>query len=242
MFFWENPRRSSIYFPNNEQITTKFIFDGILGEGYFGTVKLVSPKNDINKKFACKSIDKTKLNEIKIKNLIREIETLSMVDHPNIVKYYETYDDDKFFHIIMEYCTGGELFEKVIKKNSFDEVSVRSLIFKISSAVHHCHSLGIVHRDLKPENILFENNTDFSDIKIIDFGLSRKVLTGDDLKSIVGSPFYVAPEVLQGKYDNKCDIWSIGVLAFCLLAGKPPFYSENRLELFNKIENNLNPA
>jgi calcium-dependent protein kinase len=232
-------RRSSVYFPNNEQILTKYNFNEVLGAGYFGTVKLVSPKNDPNKKYACKSINKTKLSETKINNLIREIETLSMVDHPNIVKYYETYNDEKFFHIIMEYCTGGELFEKVIKKTLFDEESVRSILFKISSAIHHCHSIDIVHRDLKPENILFENNSEFSDIKIIDFGLSRKIFSGDDLKSIVGSPFYVAPEVLKGRYDNKCDIWSIGVLAYSLLSGKPPFFSENRTELFHKIENEI---
>jgi len=229
-------KRSSIYIINNEEISTKYIFDAQLGTGYFGTVKLASPKNDANKKYACKSIDKTKLPEKKIANLMREIETLSMVDHPNIIKYYETYNDPQYFHIIMEYCTGGELFERIMLKKRFNENLVCNLIFKIASAIHHCHSLGVVHRDLKPENILFENKSDFSDIKIIDFGLSRKVQSEDDLHSIVGSPFYVAPEVLEGNYDEKCDIWSIGVIAFCLLSGKPPFYSDNREELFRKIK------
>lgn len=229
-------KRSSIYMINNEDIQSKYVFDAQLGTGYFGSVKLISPKNDANKKYACKSIDKTKLPEKKIQNLIREIETLSMVDHPNIIKYYETYNDPKYFHIIMEYCTGGELFERILQKKRFNEILVCGLILKIASAIHHCHILKIVHRDLKPENILFENKSDFSDIKIIDFGLSRKIFSADDLHSIVGSPFYVAPEVLDGNYDEKCDIWSIGVIAYCLLSGKPPFYSENREELFKKIK------
>ncbi len=229
-------KRSSIYMINNEDILTKYIFDAQLGTGYFGSVKLISPINDFNKKYACKSIDKTKLPANKISNLMREIETLSMVDHPNIIKYYETYSDPQYFHIIMEYCTGGELFERILLKKRFNENLVCNLIFKLASAIHHCHSLGIVHRDLKPENILFENKSDFSDIKIIDFGLSRKIQNEDDLHSIVGSPFYVAPEVLEGNYDEKCDIWSIGIISYCLLSGKPPFYSDNREELFRKIK------
>ena len=229
-------KRSSIYMVNNEDVSEKYLFETQLGTGYFGSVKLVIPKIDSNKKYACKSIDKTKLPLKKINNLIREIETLSMVDHPNIIKYYETYNDSQYFHIIMEYCTGGELFERIVQKKRFNENIVCNLIFKIASAIHHCHSLGIVHRDLKPENILFENKSEFSEIKLIDFGLSRKILNEDDLHSIVGSPFYVAPEVLEGNYDEKCDIWSIGVITYCLLSGRPPFYSESREELFKKIK------
>jgi len=230
-------KRSSIYMINNEDISTKYVFDEQIGAGYFGTVKLVSPKIDSKKKYACKSIDKTKLSPKKIENLMREIETLSLVDHPNIIKYYETYNDTQYFNIIMEYCTGGELFERVLQKKRLNENLVCNLILKITSAIHHCHSLGVVHRDLKPENILFENRSDFSEIKIIDFGLSRKILTEDDLHSIVGSPFYVAPEVLDGNYDENCDLWSIGIITYCLLSGKPPFYTENRDELFRRIKN-----
>ncbi len=228
-------RRSSVYIVNNEDISTKYLFQAQLGTGYFGTVKVVIPTVDQNKKYACKSIDKTKLPLKKINTLIREIETLSMVDHPNIIKYYETYNDVRYFHIIMEYCTGGDLFEHILKGKYFTETEACSLIFKLFSAVVHCHSLGIVHRDLKPENILFENNSDFSDVKIIDFGLSRKLYNEDDMHSIVGSPFYVAPEVLDGNYDAKCDVWSLGVITYCLLSGRPPFFSTDKNELFSKI-------
>ena len=235
-------RRSSIYAYNNEDITKNYIFECDLGKGFFGKVSLVVPKNDRNKKYACKTIDKSKLSAQKINNLLREIEVLSLLDHPNIIKYYETYNDSKNFHIIMELCTGGDLFSRsntrTNKKRNLNipEKEVRHLIYKITSAIVHCHSLCIVHRDLKPENILFENNSQFSDIKVIDFGLSRKQLSEDDLHSVVGSPFYVAPEVLAGNYDEKCDVWSIGILTYCLLAGCPPFFSTRKEEIFKKIK------
>jgi calcium-dependent protein kinase len=229
-------KRSSIYMVNNEDILTKYNFEEQVGYGYFGTVKICVPKNDARKKYACKSIDKSKLSPQKINNLIREIETLSMVDHPNIIKYFETYNDPKYFHIIMELCTGGELFDRISHVKQFTEKEACNIIFKIITAILHCHSLGIVHRDLKPENILYENKSDFSDIKIIDFGLSRQTLTAEDLHSIVGSPYYVAPEVLDGNYDKKCDIWSIGILTYCLLSGKPPFMAQDKQELYKKIK------
>jgi calcium-dependent protein kinase len=230
--------RSSIYVVNNEEITKAYNFDSQIGAGYYGTVKIAIPKNDPNKRYAVKSIDKTKLSPAKIEKLSREIEILSALDHPNILKYYETYNDDQFFHIVTEYCSGGELFERIIKKKNYTEAEAANVIFKIASAITHCHSLNIVHRDLKPENILYENQTEMSDIKIIDFGLSRKYKSElDELHSIVGSPYYVAPEVLEGAYDAKCDIWSIGVMMYVLLSGTPPFYSENKVELYYKIRN-----
>ena len=239
-------RRSSTYVYNNEDINKNYIFEKDLGKGFFGKVSLVIPKNDKNKKYACKSIDKSKLSAQKMNNLLREIETLSLVDHPNIVRYYETYNDNTYFHIVMELCTGGDLFSRTNNNNNnsdnkkrnlnIPEREARHLIYKITSAIVHCHSLCIVHRDLKPENILFENNSQFSDIKVIDFGLSRKHLSEDDLHSVVGSPFYVAPEVLSGNYDEKCDVWSIGILTYCLLAGCPPFFSTNKEEVFKKIK------
>ena len=136
----------------------------------------------------------------------------------------------------MEYCTGGELLDRIIEKKYFSEKEAAEVIYKITSAISHCHSLGIVHRDLKPENILYESKSDFSDLKIIDFGLATKIEFGVSLNSVVGSPYYVSPEVLDGKYDEKCDVWSIGILCFVLLTGNPPFYSSDRNELYHKIK------
>lgn len=226
--------RGSIYAINNENITQAYIFEENLGTGYYGTVKVGVPKSDTKKRYAIKSIDKSKLSEIKVSQLSREIEILTTVDHPNIIKYYETFNDSNYFHIVMEYCTGGELLERIISKKYFSELETAEVVFKVSSAIAHCHSLGIVHRDLKPENILFESKAEFSDLKIIDFGLSRKV--EGTLSSLVGSPYYVAPEVLEGKYDEKCDCWSIGVIMYVLLSGGPPFYSPDKAELYRKIK------
>lgn len=230
-----NYQRGSVYQVNNEDIYSVYDFETQIGTGYYGTVKIASPKNDPNKKYAVKSIDKRKLNEKKIQNLSREIEVLASVDHPNIIKYHEIYNDEFYFHIVMEYCSGGELFERIIQKKRYSEAEAANVIYKITSAINHCHSIGIVHRDLKPENILYENKSEFSDLKIIDFGLSRMV-SSDELHSVVGSPYYVSPEVLHGTYDSKCDVWGVGVLMYVLLVGKPPFYSDNKPELFNKIK------
>ena len=231
-------RRTSVYMINDEDINTKYTFEEQIGIGYYGRVRKVSLKIDPNKKYACKSIDKAILSKNKINNLIKEIETLSMLDHPNIVKYHETYNDRRNFHIIMELCKGGDLFDNIVKRKVFSEKDACHITFKLLSVILHCHSLGIVHRDLKPENILFENKFNISDIKIIDFGLSQQSSSEDVLNSIVGSPFYVAPEVLDGRYDAKCDLWSIGVIAYCLLSGRPPFYSKDKDELFKLIRNN----
>jgi calcium-dependent protein kinase len=228
-------RRTSVYIINNEDINQKYIFQEQIGTGYYGTVKVAVPKIDQNKKYACKSIDKLILSNNRIKSLIKEIETLSMLDHPNVIKYYETYNDNRYFHIVMELCSGGDLFDNITKRKYFSEKEACHIIYKLLSAILHCHSLGIVHRDLKPENILYESKSKLSEVKIIDFGLSQQSITDDDLNSIVGSPFYVAPEVLDGKYDSKCDLWSIGVITYCLLSGTPPFFSKDKEALFKMI-------
>jgi calcium-dependent protein kinase len=231
-----NGQRGSIYQINDENISNVYKMTKKIGRGYFGSVKLGFRINDEKKIYAVKSIDKTKLSAKKIKNLSREIEVLASLDHPNIIKYYETYNDDHYFHIVTEYLSGGELFDKIYKQKRLTEKETANIVYKITSAICHCHSKGIVHRDLKPENILFENKNPDADIKIIDFGLSRK-FGEDDLHSIVGSPYYVAPEVLDGNYDYQCDIWGIGAIMYVLLSGKPPFHHENKVELYKKIKN-----
>ena len=229
-------KSSSVFILNNEDIHIKYQFGNIIDKGFFGTVRIVNPIEFPELKFACKSINKSKFSENKLILLIREIETLSMVDHPNIVKYIETYSDNHYLHIIMELFTGGNLLQKIEKMKKFTEKYTRKFIFKLSSAISHCHSQGIVHRDLKPENILFENKKTDSELKLIDFGLSRKYYSNEDLHSIVGSPYYVAPEVLNGNYNEKCDVWSIGVLTYTMLCGYPPFNGSKKEEIFQKIK------
>ena len=169
--------------------------------------------------------------------MIKEVNIISGLSHPNIINFYETYHDNHFFHLVMELCEGRDSYRQIVKKEKSDEKKVVSLIAKVLLAIAHCHSRGVTHRDLKPENILFENNSPDAEIKIIDFGLSRKYSKDVKLHSVLGTPYYVAPEVLKGNYDQKCDIWSIGAMTYLLLCGKPPFNGGSDQEIFNNILN-----
>ncbi len=230
-------KRTSFFAYNNENIEDVYIFKDQLGSGYFGTVRLAYFQDDPTKPYAVKSIDKSRLSIKQIDSLSREIDILSTVDHPNIIRYYETYTDSRYFHIVMEYLSGGDLLTGISRKKNYGEKEIAIIIHKLLSAISHIHSLGIVHRDLKPDNILYENTTLDSDIKIIDFGVSRQIFkNNDDLNSIVGTPYFVAPEVLSGKYDKKVDIWSVGIIMYVLMTGKPPFNAKSREELFEKIK------
>ncbi len=165
-----------------------------------------------------------------------EINILKELDHPNIVRFYETYIDYKYIHIVMQLCTGGELFDRIVKLEKFSEKDAADLMKKILSAVQHLHEHNICHRDLKPENFLFKNNKENAEIKIIDFGLSKKFSKLEtDMTTIVGTPFYVAPEVLSGQYDTQCDLWSCGVILYVLLWGYPPFDGDSNKDIFRAI-------
>jgi len=215
-------------------------FKDILGGGNFGTVRIGIKKENnekLNKKFAIKSVKKTILKENDLETLMKEIEIISNLDHPNIIKFFETYQDNSYFHIVMELCTGKEVFNKIVENSFLTESKTIEIIYKVLSAINYCHKKGISHRDIKPENILFENNEPDSDIKIIDFGLSRKYNLNQKMHTILGTPYYVAPEVLIGEYDEKCDIWSIGATTYTMLSGDPPFTGRSNNDIFNSIIN-----
>ena len=135
----------------------------------------------------------------------------------------------------MELCKGKEVFDNICNRGYLSEKKVQSIIFKVLLAISHCHSMGITHRDLKPENILFESLRPDAEIKLIDFGLSRKYSKNEKMHTILGTPYYVAPEVLKSDYDEKCDIWSIGAMTYLMLCGDPPFTGESNNEIFKKI-------
>ncbi|KRX10284.1 Protein kinase-like domain [Pseudocohnilembus persalinus] len=214
----------------------------IIGHGQFGAVRLAHLIKDPERKFAIKTISKEKLRS-NLDLLKVELEILKNLDHPNIIKFYETYQDQKFFHLVMEYCSGGELFERIVEKGHFSEKESIILVKKIFSAVNYLHQNKIIHRDLKPENFLYLNKQSDSEIKIIDFGLS-KILMDDQQKQqghqkqIIGTALYIAPEIIQyGTYDFSCDAWSLGVIIYILLSGQPPFKGKNNKDLFNQILN-----
>lgn len=167
--------------------------------------------------------------------MVNEIKILKLVDHPNIIKLYEVYEDERYIYLVMEYCRGGELIERIVEKSTFSEQEAANLMKKIFQAINHLHNQGISHRDLKPENILYTSKEPNAEIKLADFGLSSK-FGEDKMHSIVGTCYYIAPEVLRREYGPKCDIWSLGVIMYQLLCGKTPFVGKNIFEIFDNIK------
>ena len=189
--------------------------------------------------FACKELEKGNLTDYE--TLMSEIDILIKLDHPNIIKLYEIYETDKYIYLIMELCTGGELFNRIIRKTEnreiFNEREAANIFRQMMSAIAYCHSKKVAHRDLKPENLLLLDESPNSPIKVIDFGMSKIYKeSSDPMSDYVGTAFYISPEVLEGKYDAKCDIWSAGVILYLLLSGCLPFDGENDEEVFKKIK------
>ena len=182
-----------------EDIRTVYKIGKCLGTGQFGSVRIGSPFSNPDQKFAIKSVKRDSTEEY-IRSLEKEFRILKDVDHPNIIKFYETYQDQKYFHFVIELCQGGELFDMITKQGSLSESYAARIIRKVCSAIAHLHKKEICHRDLKPENIMFTDKSPESEIKLIDFGLSTYAIKNRIMRTKVGTPYYVAPEVLQGRY------------------------------------------
>ncbi|KAI4320171.1 hypothetical protein MLD38_033677 [Melastoma candidum] len=207
-----------------------------LGQGQFGTTYLCTQKAT-SSIFACKSIPKRKLLcQEDYDDVWREIQIMHhLSEHPNVVQIKGTYEDNMFVHIVMEVCEGGELFDRIIQKGYFSEREAAKLIKTIVGVVEGCHSLGVMHRDLKPENFLFKSKDEEARLKATDFGLSMFYKPGEFFSDVVGSPYYVAPEVLRKHYGPEVDVWSAGVILYILLSGVPPFWAESELGIFRQI-------
>ncbi|CAG9328081.1 unnamed protein product [Blepharisma stoltei] len=167
---------------------------------------------------------------------VDEMRILRNLDHPNIIKIIELIENDQTINIVTELCTGGELFERIVQNRNFSENAAANWMYQILSGLIACHGEGIVHRDIKPENILFQDKTDTSILKIIDFGIATKIQPEENVKQFVGSSYYVAPEVIEGNYDTKCDIWSCGIILYIMLSGYPPFNGTSEAAIFTKIK------
>ncbi|PNY14907.1 calcium-dependent protein kinase 9-like protein [Trifolium pratense] len=158
-----------------------------------------------------------------------------MSGKPNIVEFKGAYEDKKSVHVVMELCVGGQLFDRIIAKGKYSERDAASICRQIVNIVHICHIKGVMHRDLKPENLLLSSEDDKATIIATDFGLSVFIEEGKVYTDIVGSAYYVAPEVLRQKYGKEIDIWSAGVILYILLCGVPPFWAETEKEIFDVI-------
>jgi len=159
------------------------------------------------------------------------------MDHPNIIKLYESFEDHRNIYLVMELCAGGELFDKIIESGHFTEVQAAILMQQIVRAIYYMHENHVCHRDLKPENFLFvtKETIEKNFLKIIDFGLSCKFEPNQVLTTKAGTPYYVAPQVLAGKYDQQSDLWSVGVIMYVMLCGYPPFFGETDQEVLAKV-------
>ena len=206
-----------------------------LGAGSFGKVRLFRNKTYKNLKFAIKTLKKEGISKTMYECLIQEINILRSLDHPYIVKYYETYEDDFSINIVMEYLPGDNLFKYIsLKKHyNFTEKDMSETIFILLKALLFCHNHGIIHRDVKPENILFEKNNDYSTLKLIDFGLATNIHKKD--KKTVGSPYYMSPEIIKGNLNSKTDLWSVGIMLHYMLTGQFPFEPDEKNNIFDII-------
>ncbi|XP_008781518.1 calcium-dependent protein kinase 28-like [Phoenix dactylifera] len=207
-----------------------------LGQGQFGTTYLCVDKAD-GAEYACKSIPKRKLLcREDYEDVWREIQIMHhLSEHANVVRIKGTYEDALFVHLVMELCAGGELFDRIIQKGHFTERKAAQLIKTIVGVVEACHSLGVMHRDLKPENFLFASADEDAMLKATDFGLSVFYKPGETFSDVVGSPYYVAPEVLRKHYGPEADVWSAGIILYILLSGVPPFWAETEAGIFRQI-------
>lgn len=205
--------------------------------GAFATVRK-GKHRETGDHVAIKILSKRKMNEEDIAGMQNEIAILSQIDHPNVVKLVDTYEDKGHYCLIMELMQGGELFEVIMKREKLQEADVHNLMVPVFDAVIHCHSQGIVHRDIKPENLLLSDSSiEDALVKIADFGLARSVSIDDLATTTAGTPGYVAPEVIMKQpYDQRCDYWSLAVTLFVMLSGTPPFFHEDNFELFEMIK------
>ncbi|KAL6471107.1 hypothetical protein MHYP_G00197570 [Metynnis hypsauchen] len=204
-----------------------------IGKGNFAKVKLARHILT-GREVAIKIIDKTQLNPTSLQKLFREVRIMKGLNHPNIVQLFEVIETEKTLYLIMEYASGGEVFDYLVAHGRMKEKEARAKFRQIVSAVHYCHQKNIVHRDLKAENLLLDSE---SNIKIADFGFSNEFTLGNKLDTFCGSPPYAAPELFQGKkYDGpEVDIWSLGVILYTLVSGSLPFDGQNLKELRERV-------
>ena len=214
-----------------------YIKEKTLGSGSFGTVYLVKHKQ-LHRYFAMKAIKKTSKSKVDEEGLMNEINILRKMDHPNILKITDFYSQKNEYDIITEYCQEGELFNEIKQYAPFNETITGHYMKQILTAVCYCHGMNIVHRDLKPENILIVKRAKNGchPIKIIDFGTAKVFSKEKSEHLLIGSAYYIAPEVLSRNYTEKCDIWSCGVIMYILLTGRPPFFGNTDSEIMYRIK------
>jgi len=221
----------------NTDVRKNYEFISMLGNGAYGKVRLYRDRNYKELLFAIKTLKKEGIPQYQFNLLKSEVNILSNLDHPNIVKYFGVFEDDYYVHIVMEYLKGYDLYKIISLKKytGFDEKDMCEIIQQLLKALSFIHSQNIIHRDIKPENILFANKRNYSTLKLIDFGLAT--YSKKDTKS-VGTPYYMAPEMIDGHSVPQSDIWSVGIIVYLMLTGKYAFQAKEGENLYEKIKNN----
>nr|CAD1821453.1 unnamed protein product [Ananas comosus var. bracteatus] len=218
----------------------KYELGDLVGKGHFGRTCVAVVKNGETKGqiVAVKIIPKAKMTTaISIEDVRREVKILKALSgHKHLVKFYDACEDDLNVYIVMELCEGGELLDRILARGGrYNEEDAKATVIQILSVVAFCHLQGVVHRDLKPENFLFTSKDENATMKLIDFGLSDFIKPDERLNDIVGSAYYVAPEVLHRSYSMEADIWSIGVITYILLCGSRPFWARTESGVFRSV-------
>ena len=227
----------------NVDIRKNHEFISILGMGSYGKVRLYRDKNYKDLLFAIKALKKEGKSSYQFSLIKIEVNILSNLKHPNIVKYFRAFEDNYYVHILMEYLKSYDLYKIISLKKytGFDEKDMCEIIQQLLKALSFIHSQNIIHRDIKPENILFANKRDYSTLILFDFGLSTT--SSKDTKS-VGTPSYMSREMIDGHSDARSDIWPVGVIVYLMLTGKYAFQAEKGENLYKKIKNDeidMNP-
>ena len=207
-----------------------------LGSGKFGLVKLGIDKKT-GQKVAIKIMKKSTMDSSDLELVRTEIEILKICQHPNIIRLYNVFENADYLYIIMEYCSGGDLFS-YLENRSFrvSEKRASTIIHKMSTAVYYMHSFGVAHRDLKPENVLMTSDDDDSDIRILDFGLSKILGPYEKCDEPYGTLTYCAPEIIVDEpYSKAVDLWSLGIMSYLMVSGKLPFNSEDENEIARQV-------
>ncbi|CAL8989991.1 unnamed protein product [Prunus brigantina] len=204
-----------------------------LGRGRFGVVFKAQRNGDV---FAVKSIDKRIADSgdsLDAQCLLTEPKILKLLaSHPNVINLHDLYEDDDHLHMVLDLCDAPDLYRRVTL-GVFSEPDAASVMAQLMLAVAHCHRLGVAHRDIKPDNILFDGR---DRLRLADFGSAETFGDGETMSGLVGTPYYVAPELVAGReYGEKVDVWSSGVVLYIMLAGFPPFYGETAAEIFEAV-------
>ncbi|GBG33832.1 Protein kinase, putative [Hondaea fermentalgiana] len=224
---------------SQEKFEDRFRLGTTLGKGNFSVVR---EAEDLvtGEIVAVKCIRKKHLSAEDREGLKAEVRILSGMDHPNIIKLYGMHEDNAYYYVVTELVKGGELFDRIVAKEFYQEKDAAQVVKTIAEALKYCNEHGIVHRDLKPENILMEDDENDHRLKLADFGFAKELDTSSEeamLRTTCGTPGYVAPEIIKGApYGREVDMWSLGVITYILLCGYPPFYDENQAHLFRLIK------